>query len=192
VRPAGKLLLKDSLRILRAPAALAQVPLGEILDQRRHVMGIALGKYVDRGGPGAGPVHGAARVDPFLKQIAKPLRPGAGIGERQPREVAKRDDPGPALEFVPESKLADGAAGARFPDPQHQAGDCRVRKGTYAALFDRRAGESADKGSGHWWEKIAFRYTLGTLFGGYALRYRETTRNVISVLNPKKHGIFEQ
>jgi hypothetical protein len=33
---------------------------------------------------------------------------------------------------------------------------------------------------------------LGTLFGGYALRHRGTTRNVISVLNPKKHGIFEQ
>jgi hypothetical protein len=66
VRPVGKLLLKDSLRIFWVFTALAQVPLGEVLDQRRHVMGIAGGRYVDRGEPGAGSVHGAARIDPFL------------------------------------------------------------------------------------------------------------------------------
>ena len=77
-----------------------------------------------------GPVHGAARVDPFLQQIAKPLRPGAGVGERQPREVAKRNDAGPALELVPKPKLADEAASAGFPDPQHEAGDGGVRKCT--------------------------------------------------------------
>jgi hypothetical protein len=44
---------------------------------------------------------------------------------------------------------------------------------------------------GTWREKIELSYTLGTLRGGYALRNRETIRNVNSVLNPKKHGICE-
>src|ERR1700733_12110769 len=35
-----------------------------------------------------------------------------------------------------------------------------------------------------------FRYTLGTLCGGYALRHFETTRNMISVLEPTKIGIL--
>ena len=77
--------------------------------------------------------------------------------------MAKRDDAGPAPELVPKPKLADDAAGAGFPDPQHQADDCRVRKGTYAAFFDRGAGEPADKESGHRPERIGFRYTLRTL-----------------------------
>jgi len=75
---------------------------------------------------------------------------GAGVGERQPRELAKRDDAGPALELVPKPKFANDAASAGFPDPQHEAGDGRVRKCTYAALFDCCAREP-DKGSGHKW-----------------------------------------
>jgi len=43
VRPIGELLLKDSFRVLRVLAALTQVPLGEILDQCRHVVGILRG-----------------------------------------------------------------------------------------------------------------------------------------------------
>jgi hypothetical protein len=146
VRPIGEFLLKDSFRVFRVLAALVQVPLGEIPDQRRHVVGIPRGRHLD-GSSRSRAVHGAARIDPFLQQIAKPLRPGASICERQPWEVAKRDDAGPAL--VPKPKLPHDSAGAGFPDPQHQAGDGRVRKCTYAALLDRGAREPADKGSGH-------------------------------------------
>ena len=49
--------------------------------------------------------------------------PGTGVGERQPWEVAKRDDAGPVLELVSKPKFPPHAAGAGFPDPQHQAGD---------------------------------------------------------------------
>jgi len=127
-----------------------------------------------------------------LQQIAKSLRSGASVCERQPREMPERDDAGPTLELVPESKLADDAAGARVPNPQHQAGHGGVRYSTNATLFDGGAGEPADKGSGHWPEKIRFRYTLGTLCARYALRHFETTRNQDSDLNANKCGIYEE
>src|SRR6266481_4445090 len=71
-----------------------------------------------------GHARGLVRIESF----AKPLCPGAGVGERQPGEVAKRDDASPALELVPKPKLADDAARAGFSDPQHEAGDGWVRK----------------------------------------------------------------
>jgi hypothetical protein len=72
VRLVGELLLQDSFRVLRVFAALAQVPLGEIFDQCRHVVGIARDWHLDAS-PRGWPVHGAPRADPLLQQIVKPL-----------------------------------------------------------------------------------------------------------------------
>ena len=77
----------------------------------------------------------------YLALYSKALRLGPSLSQRKAGEVPERDDAGPALEFVPKPKLADDAAGAGFADSEHQAGDGRVGKCTYAALLDVRTCE---------------------------------------------------